>query len=274
MTRTAGVLTMTFVACATVPIAPASPMTLGARERRALVFTRVPSPWWAPDFLITGKFIDSIPEYAAVPRLEHKAYTLGADRRFGGIYLWPDRASAEAFFDAAWHDRVRRSRGVDGEVTVLDAWWTVDGVPAQGRAVAPHALRTDAAVVWLWAPAVDDVDSRLTALAARHGLPPGVVRSSLVTSATGGAGVVELWADAANARAFWTDARLETARAALGAPATLTWFHAPVLLDVAAARRAGEARGAPSTGRPGAGDGLHARRSVPEPHQTPPSTLP
>jgi hypothetical protein len=211
-------------------------VTVGPREGRALVFTRVPAPWWAPGFLIIGKFIDSIPEYAAVPRLEHKAYTLSDDRRFGGLYVWPDRASAEAFFDEAWHARVRKSRGVDGEVTLLDAWWTVEGVPAQGRLVAPHGLRADAAVVWVWAPSVDDVSGRLEGLAATHGLPAGVVRSSFVTSARGGAGVVELWASAAQARAFWTPEQLAATQTALGGAVTLTWFAAPVLLDVAAGR--------------------------------------
>jgi hypothetical protein len=126
-------------------------------------------------------------------------------------------------------------------VTILDARWTVEGVPAVGRQLPEAGLRTNAAVVWVWAPSVDDVDKRLEALAAVHGLPAGVVRSSFVTSAAGGAGVVELWADAGQARAFWTEKRRAAARAALGGAVTLTWFKAPVLLDVAArsAQRAG-----------------------------------
>lgn len=229
---------MSLAACATTPPEPTSPspLTVGAREAKALVLTRVPAPWWAPDFLITGKFIDSIPEYAAVPGLEHKAYTLSDDRRFGGLYLWPDRASAERFFDEAWHARVRKARGVDGDVQVLDALWTVEGGRAEGKSLPHHALRTDAVVVWLWAPRVDDVEGRLKALASHRGLPPGVLRLSLVTAPGSGAGLVELWASEAQARAAWTDSALRAAGDALGTPATLSWFKAPVLLDVAAER--------------------------------------
>jgi hypothetical protein len=239
MTRIAGVTLMLLTACATLPAAPSSthppaPFPLGPRESRAVVFTRVPTPWWAPDFLVTRRFIDSLPTYAAMPKLAHKAYTLSEDRRFGGLYLWADRESAERAFDAAWHERVRKTRGVDGDVRILDAPWTVEGVPASGTALPHHALRADAAVVWVWAPAVDDATARLRALAEAHGLPGGVVRASLVTDASGGAGLVELWASADEARVFWTAARQRAAQDALGAEVSVTWFKAPVLLDAAA----------------------------------------
>jgi hypothetical protein len=230
---------------ATLPAAPSSDRAsaafpLGPMESRAVVFTRVPTPWWAPDFLVTRRFIDSLPVYAAMPKLAHKAYTLSEDRRFGGLYLWDDRASAERAFDAAWHERVRKTRGVDGDVRILDAPWTVQGVPASGRSLRHHALRVDAAVVWLWAPAVDDAPRRLRALAEAHGLPGGVVRASLVTDGSGGAGVVELWASADAARAFWTAERQRQAQGALGAEVSVTWFKAPVLLDAAADQAAAQ----------------------------------
>ncbi|MDX2008605.1 MAG: hypothetical protein SFW67_00360 [Myxococcaceae bacterium] len=229
---------MSLAACVTTPPPPTSspPFVLGERQTKALVLTRVASPWWAPDFLITGKFVDSIPEYAAVPALEHKAYTLSEDRRFGGLYLWPDRASAERFFDEAWHARVRKARGVDGDVQILDALWTVQGDAPSGTTLPHHGLRTEGAVTWLWAQASDGVTARLEALARLHGVPAGVVRVSLVTSPGGGVGLVALWNSRARARAFWTQARLDEARTALGADAQLTWFRAPVFLDVAADR--------------------------------------
>ena len=59
----------------THPVAP------GAQEALALTIVRVPSPWWAPDFLITRKFIGSIPQYARAPGLQHKADTLSTASR-------------------------------------------------------------------------------------------------------------------------------------------------------------------------------------------------
>jgi hypothetical protein len=224
------------LACAPIPLGgPPAPLSLGPAETRALVLTRVPAPWWAPDVLVISRFIDSVSEYAAVPLLEHKTYTMSDDRRFGGLYLWPDRPSAERFFDEAWHARVRKSRGVDGDVRVFDARWTVQAEAPVGKPLTDGALRTDALVVWLWAPMNGDADGRLRALAGVHGVPRGLLRVSFVTESTG-AGLIATWSSRDAARAFWTQARVSEASAALGANATLTWFSAPVLLDVAAAR--------------------------------------
>jgi heme-degrading monooxygenase HmoA len=218
--------------------APELPVSLPAPESRAIVVVRVPSPWWAPDFLITGKFVDSIPQYAAAPGLEQKAYTLTEEgRRFGGVYLWESRAAAERWFDEAWHERVRKQRGVEGDVRILDARFTVSG-PAepQGKPLPQHALRTDAVVTWLSA-SVAVTDGKLEALATQLSLAPGLIRLSFVTEPDGRVGAVAVWAQRDAAVAYWTKERQANAARALGAEVSLTWFSAPVLLDAAAAKR-------------------------------------
>ncbi len=229
---------MLLAACAAVPVTPSTqtPFHLGPRESRAVVLTRVAAPWWAPAFVVTGKFIDSLPEYAAVPRLEHKAYTWSDQREFGGLYLWPDRSSAEAFFDARWHERVRQVRGVDGEARVFDAWWTLEGEPPQGTALPHHALRATGAVTWLSVEGVADVEAALRRLAGVCGQTPGLIRASLVSEGPGAAGLIELWNSRAQAEAAWPEARLKEAEQLMGGTATLHWFSSPVFLDVAADR--------------------------------------
>lgn len=229
-------LLLSFLACATAePMAtplPESPVPLGPPQRHTIAVVRVPAPWWAPGFLITRRFIDSIPEYASAPGLLHKAYTLSDHREFGGVYLWSSRAEAEAWFTPAWHERVRRLRGVDGDVRLLDARHTVETqAPLQGRPLAHHGLETSACVTWL----ASEPGATLTLEGLSQVLPlaTGLVRSSFVTESDGRLGAVLLFSSRDAARAYWSTARLESVRGVMG-PHTLTWFDAPVLLDAAA----------------------------------------
>lgn len=228
--------------CASVhPLPPdqETAVTLPSPETRALAVVRVPSPWWAPEFVITGKFIDSIPEYARAPGLEQKSYTFSEDHRFGGVYLWESRAAAERWFDDAWHARVKKQRGVDGDVRILDARFTIPGpARASGKELPQHALRTDAAVTWLASSSgVAEAAQKLEALSQELRLAPGLIRVSFVTEPDGRAGAVSLWDSRDAARAYWTDERKSAAAKALGTDVTLLWFSAPVLLDAAAAKQ-------------------------------------
>jgi heme-degrading monooxygenase HmoA len=210
-------------------------MTLSSPQSTAIAIVRVKSPWWAPRFLITGRFIDSIPEYAGAPGLLHKAYTFSEAREFGGVYLWDSRASAEEWFNEKWHQRVKRVRGVDGDVRILDVKYSMTGASTPiGRELPLHGLRTDAVVTWLASRAKLD-GAHFEALATAVPLADGLVRVSLVTQADGTVGVVSLWTSRAAAATYWSAARRAGAAKLLG-ETTLSWFDAPVLLDAAQAK--------------------------------------
>jgi Putative mono-oxygenase ydhR len=67
----------------------------------------------------------SAPTYAAVPGLIRKYFTIGqAD--FGGLYLFRDRASAQAWFNDAWRARVVATYGAQPTVTYFDVPLVVD----------------------------------------------------------------------------------------------------------------------------------------------------
>jgi hypothetical protein len=224
----------------------------GTLDHRALVITRVAAPWWAPAFLITRRFIGSIPEYSALRSLHQKAYILSEDGKFGGVYTWADRSAAEAYFDEGWHRGVRERRGVDGEVRVFDVVSTVGGrSSATGRALSPHAVRGEAFVSWIHADKPDapaEVEAALGDLAKLHSDAPGLVAASFVSESDSvrqqgvvpsvpSFGAVTVWASQSAARSFWTGARQAEAAQALRAPVTLTWFSAPVLLDARGAQQ-------------------------------------
>jgi hypothetical protein len=248
MYRACSLLLLSLTACATTPLAAPSvrPLVLAAPGSTALVVVRVRAPWWAPRGLITGRFVDAIPEYAAIPGLEHKSFTHTEDGRFGGVYRWRSDAEARAWFTPAWFERVRQSRGVEPEVVTLRAPWGFEGVTFSGEPLTPAGLGADVVVTWarvVLRAGVDVRDEALTtqlrALAEAHGQPSTAHRLDLVRTATSGTdaqapaelGVLTWWPSREAADAFWTPERRRACELSAQGPLELVWLDAPVILD-------------------------------------------
>lgn len=227
-------------ACATAAPAvtsPPAPIALGEPTAEVIVIVRVESPWWAPRFVMRGRFVDALPEYVGLPGLLQKNFTIAEDGRFGGVYRWASRAAADAWFTPAWHARVRARRGVDAEVVVLEAPWSAAGdARADGEFVLTStraaAIRGPAVITWAETGALppETQAARLAALAEAHGRPDGLLDVSFVRGVGPGAvGVVAAWRDEAAAvraegrRALWAQAA--------GGPLQVVRFEAPVRLD-------------------------------------------
>ncbi len=104
--------------------------TIGASNAQpsatnVIAIVQVKAPWYATNGIISGRFTKAIPTYAAVPNLIFKYFTLGPIRTFGGIYLWETQANANAYYNTAWRERVKKTYGQDGEVIFLSAPVTV-----------------------------------------------------------------------------------------------------------------------------------------------------
>lgn len=76
----------------------------------------VPSPWYAPEFVVNGRMQDAIPDYAVIPGLDFKYFTTSDQGTLGGIYLWQSKASAEAFYNDAWHARIQETYGQEADL--------------------------------------------------------------------------------------------------------------------------------------------------------------
>jgi hypothetical protein len=46
-----------------------------------------------------------------VPGLLRKHFIISVNSKFGGVYLWDRKSSADAWFDDAWHSRVLERYG-------------------------------------------------------------------------------------------------------------------------------------------------------------------
>lgn len=82
----------------------------------AIVQFRFPAPISVSDAEVA--FGASAPAYQRVPGLIRKHYLLAEDGTVGGgVYLWEDKASAEALYDAAWRARLADRYGAEPTVT-------------------------------------------------------------------------------------------------------------------------------------------------------------
>ncbi len=195
-----------------------------------VTLVKVAKPWYVPGFILVGKFRETIPQYEAIPGLKFKIYTLSRDGAFGGIYLWRDRAAAEAWFNEAWFQRVRTQRGVEGRVQYFEAPVILDNVPA-GTAT-PADGRTVTSLVTIPIPA--GVTREQISAGFRQAVPvyhkvPGLLRKYFILTADGKFGGIYLWKDEQAARVHYSDAWRAEAQKRYGASPTVEFFEAPVL---------------------------------------------
>jgi len=66
-------------------------------------------------------------DYVNVPGLRRK-YFLSGDGLGGGVYEWDCRASAEAFYDNAWHAMILERSGAVPDIRFFDSPAIADGV--------------------------------------------------------------------------------------------------------------------------------------------------
>ena len=69
---------------------------------------------------LIAEFRAAVPTYRRIDGLLRKYFVIGADGTFGGVYLWRDQAAAERWFDAAWHERVKKTYGVEARIEWFD----------------------------------------------------------------------------------------------------------------------------------------------------------
>jgi hypothetical protein len=197
-----------------------------------VTIVRVPKPWYAPQMLVVSKMRDSMAEYAKIPGLTYKVYTLAqADKRYGGIYLWQSRQSAEAWFNPNWFARVEKERGAPGEVRTFEALKALDhtpgGTPVDERSAAVAALITVPAVAGADADAAME---RVATLRSTLGTAAsGLLREMWVTG-HGGVGLVLLWRNPEAGTPHLNEAWHARVARAVGAPPLVEWYYAPILL--------------------------------------------
>ena len=220
----AAVVLSTQVNAQTLPSIPA-PTTPVA------VIVKVPKPWYAPRAVVVGKMRDTIPQYENLPGLNYKMFSFARmDGHFGGIYLWQDRASAEAWFNPAWFERVRRERGVEGQVRMFEA-----PVVLVNPSTAAGSGEGDAVVALVTIPTPSGVARERLIAEFRAALPvyervAGLKRKYFIITGDGRFGGIYQWESQVAADAWFNPGWHERVKKTYGASAAIEWFDTPILL--------------------------------------------
>jgi hypothetical protein len=80
----------------------------------------IPIPTGVSTEQIAQGYAAAVPGFQKVPGLLRKYFITTADGKFGGIYLWKDEASANAWFTPVWRDRVLREYGQPASLEWFD----------------------------------------------------------------------------------------------------------------------------------------------------------
>jgi hypothetical protein len=226
-------------------LASSAPSAVGPGSH-AVGVVRVQAPWYAPRFVIAGKFRDAVPEYEAKAELETKFFTIADDGRFGGVYFWSTRAAAEGFYTDSWRRGIRERRGVDPDLVVFDAPYLVVGrTVVHGDAIGSRSISYGATVTLVLgkmpvpAASASVPDDATRPLAEALEGVDGLVRGATLVG-SGRIGFVALWATRGLAEAAVSGAgpRERGLVASNLVDPEVTFFDAPVLVD-ASLRAAG-----------------------------------
>ena len=205
-----------------------------------VVIVRVPKPWYAPKAIVVGKMRDTLPEYANLDGLAFKAFSFERQSGdFGGVYYWRDPASAQAWFNAAWFERVKKERGSGAQVRYFDALVSIDN----SRGGTPVNADSTAVVTLVEIPVPAGVSREMLNTEFVAAVPvyqkiPGLLRKHFTVSGgengkggdSGRFGGVYIWKDETSASAWFNAAWHERVRKTYGQDAKIEWFDAPVLL--------------------------------------------
>ncbi len=192
-----------------------------------VAIVKVPTPWYAPRSLVVSRMRDTVPQYEKLPGLAYKIYSISSDKKYGGIYLWKDSASAQTWFNPAWFARVKAERGVEGQVTYYDTPVWIDNDSA-----ATNTTEAVSTIVTIATPAGvsrEQIIEGFRAAVPTYQKVPGLMRKYFIITQDGKFGGVYLWANKAAAEQFYNDAWKERVSKTYGAAANLEWFDAPIL---------------------------------------------
>lgn len=70
--------------------------------------------------LIEAGIDAAAPSYRSTPGLLRKHFIVSDAGTFGGVYIWRDGTSATAWFNQAWHERIRSTYGSDARIEWFD----------------------------------------------------------------------------------------------------------------------------------------------------------
>lgn len=112
------------IACQTNPAA--AQVVNKEKLLTTVVIAKIPSGM--PRAKIDEGIVASVPTYQKIPGLIRKVFTVNDDT-YGGVYLWTDRAAAEAWFTPELIAKVKARSGIDPQIIYFDSPIQLDNRP-------------------------------------------------------------------------------------------------------------------------------------------------
>lgn len=100
----------------------AAPLAAQPVNVQGLVTTVViaKTPPGAPRAAVEDGMAKAVPAYQQIPGLLRKFFTI-SDDSYGGVYLWTNRAAAEAWFTPDFIAKVKARSGVEPQILYFDS---------------------------------------------------------------------------------------------------------------------------------------------------------
>ena len=106
---------------------PAAAQTVNAEKLvTTVVIARIPAG--VPRAKVDEGIVASVPTYQKIPGLIRKVFTVNDDT-YGGVYLWTDRAAAQAWFTPELIAKMKARSGVDPQIIYFDSPIQIDNRP-------------------------------------------------------------------------------------------------------------------------------------------------
>ncbi len=119
-------LTTIAVACAaSLAFAPAALTQDKPAEVPVATIVTIKTPAGINRTMLGAGFKQAVPVYEKVPGLLRKYFIANGDS-FGGMYLWKNRAAAEAWYSDAWRAKAKATYGSDPQLTYFDVPVQID----------------------------------------------------------------------------------------------------------------------------------------------------
>ena len=112
-------LTLGLLQAAPVAAQPVSAEKLVA----VVVIAKIPPGF--PRAKLEEGIVASVPTYQKIPGLIRKSFTVNDDS-YGGMYLWANRAAAEAWFTPEFVAKVKARSGVEPQIIYFDSPVQID----------------------------------------------------------------------------------------------------------------------------------------------------
>ena len=183
----------------------------------------------------------TVPLYQNLPGLIRKYFIISDDQKLGGIYLWQNRKTAEAWYSEDWRAQVMKKFGSPAELTYFDVPIAIEAIKPQKIASeqpSAGAAPSSKVAVLVEGPIPPGVSRAQIEAGMSKAVPlyqnlPGLMRKYFIISEDQKLGGIYLWENRKTAEAWYNESVVWHAGVSktFGTRAEITYFDVPIVTE-------------------------------------------